>query len=220
MALVKCSRCQGEISDKARVCPHCHFSTDFQAGGNASVAVKVRSERPLKTKPNPFWSGTQGLFICLGLFFIVRCAWQSEKKIESVPLSGLSFVDFDSEFCSMSRATDLQKKERIKSMEGTRVRWRGIVSYVSDDSVGIRHKASTLTHDVLLSTRKDQHSTLIELREGEMMEYEGLIYDYGEIISHRLKNGVILSHHAMSAEDTLLYLARTETEVLERIEKK
>lgn len=138
----------------------------------------------------------------------------------AIPISDTSFVDFDSEFCAHSRMTELQKDRSIKDFEDQRVQWQGVVSYVSDDSVGFKHKATTATYDVLLRVSGKGRSGLVTLNEGDLVTYEGTINDYGVILPHGLKDGRIVSRQPMTAEDQMLFLAKTETAVLNRISGK
>jgi hypothetical protein len=135
----------------------------------------------------------------------------------SLPISGMSFVDFDSKFCVHSRLTDLQKDREIQRFKGQRVRWEGVVSYVREDSVGVKHKATTMTYDVLLSVPKSRRADLVLLSEGEKVTYEGTINDYGTILPHGLKDVRIVSHTPMTSGDQLVFLANTETAVMNLI---
>jgi len=50
MAMVKCSECQKEISDKAGSCPHCGCPISSTGSGKASGTVKIKMPEPDKYK--------------------------------------------------------------------------------------------------------------------------------------------------------------------------
>lgn len=153
----------------------------------------------------------------LGALFSSDGSGTSSPSEQSVSISPTTFVEFDSKFCVHSRLTDLQKSKEIEGYQGQRVRWEGIVSYVSNDSVGFKHKTTTSTYDVLLRVAKSDRPNLTALNQGDLATYEGTIEDYGVVMPHSLSDGKIISHHAMSSDDQTMFLAKTETAVMERI---
>jgi hypothetical protein len=134
-----------------------------------------------------------------------------------IPVCSETFVGFDMKFGAHSNLTDLQKDHQIEEEKGHRVRWEGIVSYVSDDSVGVKHKATTLTYDVLLEVPRKYREDLPLLNQGDKVTYEGTIKDYGTILPVSLNDGRIISHESMSAGDRMIFLTNTETEIMNRI---
>lgn len=160
-----------------------------------------------------------GIIVLAGIIWLgVRLfSGGDDSAAESMPISPTSFVDFDSRFCVHSRLTDLQKDREINQFKGKRVRWEGVVNYVTEDSIGIRHKATTLTYDVLLHVSKRQRNALVTLHQGEKLMYEGTIEDYGTLLPHSLKDGRIVTHSTLSAGDQTVLLANTETAVMKAI---
>ena len=61
MALIKCSECGKEISDKAKKCPHCGFKINDRTDKNNNVFYK---------KINII------LFILWGMYFLLEMHWQ------------------------------------------------------------------------------------------------------------------------------------------------
>ena len=165
-------------------------------------------------------AGCAGGFVTLGIVVVLAIWFFSGGDTDngdSLPISSTSFVDFDSKFCVHSQLTNVQKDREITALKGRRVHWEGIVSYVSDDSVGVKHKATTATYDVLLRVSKKQLSSLVTVNKGDLITYEGTINDYGTILPHGLKDGRIINESAMTDGDRLVFLAKTETAVMERI---
>ncbi|HEY8668179.1 MAG TPA: hypothetical protein VIL86_16140 [Tepidisphaeraceae bacterium] len=179
-----------------------------------------RTPRATTTAASTTAAGCVGGVVTLGLVILVA-VWMfsggDSDEGAALPISSTSFVDFDAKFCVHSRLTNLQKDREINGFKGQRVRWEGIVSYVSEDSVGIKHKATTTTYDVLLRVSKKEQSALVTLNNGDLLTYEGTIDDYGTILPHGLSDGRIVSHRTMTAEDQMIFLAKTETAVMERI---
>lgn len=61
MALVTCSECRKEVSDKASSCPHCGCPIQGGGQGAAPVAHKEEKKSPIRT----------GIFGCLGVLLII-----------------------------------------------------------------------------------------------------------------------------------------------------
>lgn len=224
MALIKCQSCGSQVSDKARVCPKCHAPIDVStipsAVGPAQVIVTQQPDRPASPRPQreAMKRAVSISILIVGIgFLIFHWLGGGENNGAAKPLSNTSFVEFDSKFCVHSRLTDAQKNKEIDSYKGQRVRWEGIVEYVSDDSVGFKHKATTQTYDVLVEIARSGRADLTALNQGDLTTYEGTIDDYGVVMAHSLSDGKIVSHHALSAGDQMMFLAKTETAVMERI---
>lgn len=155
--------------------------------------------------------------LAIGGAFMFSGGTSASAEHQSAPISGITFVEFDSTFCTYSKRTQLQKDRDIERYKGKRVRWEGIVSYVDDDSVGFKHKATTSTYDVLLRMPKDEQSSLVTLNKGNLATYEGTIDSYGVLLPHGLSDGKIINDHAVSSDDQMMFLTKTETAVMERI---
>ena len=130
--------------------------------------------------------------------------------------SHISFVDFDAKFCAASRLTDLQKDNAFAELKGQRVSWQGIASYVSEDSVGIKEKASTATYDVLIEVREDQRYRLKHINEGAQVRFDGVLDSYGTVLPHGLSDGVVQEGGVLSPERQNDFLLATERDVLQR----
>ena len=187
----------------------------------APVVVMKRPDKPPSPRPQREAAKKLGGIavgvICVIFLCVHWLGGGGDSTTASVPISSVSFVDFDSKFCIHSRLTDVQKDQQIAGLKGQRVRWEGIVSYVSDGSVGVKHKATTATYDVLLRVPSEERSKLVSLNTGDLVTYEGTIEDYGTLLPHSLSDGHIVSSKPMSSGDQLVFLAKAETAVLERI---
>ncbi|HEX8521764.1 MAG TPA: hypothetical protein VF669_05865 [Tepidisphaeraceae bacterium] len=184
----------------------------------ANVARQAPAQKKAQAQPSATAAGCVGAVVILAVVIgFVVWLFSDGADTSTLPISNTSFVDFDSKFCVHSRLTSVQKDREIENLKGQWVRWEGIVSYVSDDSVGIKHKTTTATYDVLLGVLKNERPALTSLNEGDLLTYEGTITDYGTILPHGLKDGHIVSHSPMSPGDRLIFLAKNETAVMERI---
>jgi hypothetical protein len=226
MALIKCPRCGGAVSDKASACPHCRSPVGgvaiAQGGATRTAPVAITKMPDRSACPRPQREAVKKFLgiaigaICIGFLLFQWFGGGTSKEV-ATPISNTSFVDFDAKFCVHSRLTDLQKSNEIKGYKGQRVRWEGIVSYVSDDSVGFKHKATTSTYDVLLRVAKSDRPDLTSLNQGDLTTYEGTIDDYGMVMAHGLSDGKIINHRALSSNDQMMFLVKTETAVMERM---
>jgi hypothetical protein len=226
MALIKCPKCGGAVSDKASACPHCRSPVGgvaiAQGGATRTAPVAITKMPDRSACPRPQREAVKKFLgiaigaICIGFLLFQWFGGGTSKEVAR-PISNTSFVEFDAKFCVHSRLTDLQKSKEVEGYKGQRVRWEGIVSYVTDDSVGFKHKATTSTYDVLLRVMKSDCPNLPALNQGDLATYEGTIDDYGMVLAHGLSDGKIVSHHSMSPDDRTMFLAKTETAVMERI---
>jgi hypothetical protein len=221
---IKCRWC-GEMLHGSAPPPLSPLGKSQPAAGPSQSVSSPQPKNQIPTKAaTPVTAVTAAgcvtVLVVVGLV-IAGAVWlfsgSDEDTAAALPISSTSFVDFDSKFCIHSQLTDVQKDQQISDLKGHRVRWEGIVSYVSDDSVGFKHKATTSTYDVLLHVLSKERSGLTSLNNGDLVTYEGTITDYGTILPHGLRYGHIVSTKPISSGDQLIFLANTETAVMERI---
>ena len=98
---------------------------------------------------------------------------------------------------SSSRLTDVQKKEAWNPYKGKRVEWHGeviqIKSSFGDTSIHIRHLSTTPGADVILNLRKDRSQNAEQVREGQILTYQGNLSLYGSLFGLTLDDGVIVN---------------------------
>jgi hypothetical protein len=98
---------------------------------------------------------------------------------------------------SSSRLTDVQKKEAWNSYKGKRVEWHGEVVQVKrtlgDVSIHIRHLSTTPGADVILNLRIDRSQSAKQVREGQILTYQGNLSLYGSLFGLTLEDGVIVN---------------------------
>jgi hypothetical protein len=140
---------------------------------------------------------------CAGVAFFMLLALgsvdnddESAKKIESEPISNISWQELDRIYDVQSGYTELQKKETWKNYKGKKVRWTGIVSSVGETfgtvQLQVKMRPDTLTSDLLIDLRDSERSKALQLREGQAVTFVGVLDDWGTIMPITLKYGQIV----------------------------
>lgn len=101
-----------------------------------------------------------------------------------VPVSNITWNDYDRVYNLKSNSTDVQKESLWENFEGKTVTWQGEVSEVSKgafsgSTVSIKMNKETLTSDILLSLKKDQESKMMSLTKGQKITFTGKLKSYG-----------------------------------------
>lgn len=174
--------------------------------------------RAAETKESPWWSkAVAGIILAAIAWWFFFSGSDNTEPASRQAVSPVNFPEFDSKFSALAQTTDTQKQQLIEQYKGQRVRWQGVIENVSDDIVFVRHKVTTMTHDVALHTADSEQSKLAGLRKGDLLTYEGTIDDFGTIMSHRLRDGVIVGTKSMTAGERATWLANAETDALKPI---
>lgn len=105
MALIKCSECGREISDKAEACPGC--------GAPGSVTVKQEASQQLRVptavhynRDTDTFTGTMVLMVKLAMSAIQECGWKLDQAHETLGMvtfqTGFSWGSFSGVSCSLN----------------------------------------------------------------------------------------------------------------------
>lgn len=112
----------------------------------------------------------------------------SEKRAKKVVVpSDITFEEVDDKFGIEGSMTDLQKEEAWKSYKNKCIEWTGSLAHLDSGvfggiNIGMKHKSTTLTYDVLISAPESQKSRLMKWKEGDTYTYRGRLKRYGEIL--------------------------------------
>ena len=101
MALIKCSECGREISDKAETCPGC--------GAPVSVTVKQQSRVPTAVHYNrdtDTFTGTMVLMVKLAMRAVQELGWKLDQANETLGMvtfqTGISWGSWSGVSCSLN----------------------------------------------------------------------------------------------------------------------
>ena len=101
MALIKCTECGREISDKAETCPGC--------GAPVSVTTKKQSSQPTKVKYNSNsdnFIGTMALMVQLAMKAVQDLGWKIDQTNENLGLvtfqTSISWGSWSGVSCSLT----------------------------------------------------------------------------------------------------------------------
>ena len=83
--------------------------------------------------------------------------------------------------------TDLQKEEAWKAYKNKCIEWTGSLAHLDSGvlggfSIGMKHKSTTFTYDVLISAPDSQKDLLMTWQDGQTYTYRGKLKRYGEIM--------------------------------------
>lgn len=140
---------------------------------------------------------------CAGVAFFMLLALgsadnddETAKKVESVPISNISWQELDRIYDVQSGYTELQEKETWKNYKGKKVQWTGIVSSVGETfgtlQLQVKMKRETLSSDLLVDLRDSERSRALQLHEGQRVTFVGILDDWGTIMPITLKHGKIV----------------------------
>ena len=114
-------------------------------------------------------------------------AYTGEKKAKQVAPSDITFEEVDEKFGIESSLTNLQKEEEWKSYKNKCIQWTGRLAHLDSGvfggiNIGMKHKSSTLTYDVLISAPDSQKDRLMKWKDKAAYTYKGRLKDYGEVL--------------------------------------
>ena len=94
-------------------------------------------------------------------------AYTGRKKAKRVVVpSDITFEEIDEKFGTESSMTDLQKEEAWKAYKNKCIEWTGSLAHLDSGvlggfSIGMKHKSTTFTYDVLISAPDSQKDLLM-----------------------------------------------------------
>jgi len=103
MALIECSECGREISDKAETCPGCGVpvAVEQEASEQAQVPTTVSYDKSKKT-----FNGTMVLMVKLAMRAVQKLDWKLDQANETLGLvtfqTGMSWGSWSGVSCSLS----------------------------------------------------------------------------------------------------------------------
>ena len=159
---------------------------DTSSSSSASIPVKTPdqiAQENLQTKQED-----EARVVALAAKKKTDADADAEAKAKE-PIS-TDFVKFDIPYDNM---TSLQKDAYWKTVESKYVQWTGEVVEVSENSIQVRVKRSTLTSDFLARINEDQHALLPKINLGQKITIRGrLSSEEGVILPWGLDNGQII----------------------------
>jgi hypothetical protein len=122
VALIKCSECGRDISDKAQACPGCGAPLSFTTSKQPPpLPVVVRYERASDT-----FTGTMALMVKLAMGAIQRCGWKLDSANEAIGLvtfqTRMSFASWSGVSCSLNIEEVSPNKFRVSGTGKQNVR--------------------------------------------------------------------------------------------------
>lgn len=210
--IMQCMNCCFRVDYPREFCPSCHARLSPAIPPAASVQRRTLTPDQKNTA-----RGLAIVLVFVGIWIAGKYVKDLPATHELPPVSSITFPEFDSKFSEWSQTTDVQKQRLIEQYKGKRVRWEGIIENVNDDCVFIRHKATTLTDDVILRVMDSDKPKLASLNKGDLLTYEGTIEDFGTVLDHDLHDGQIVSTRTLSPDERTTWLMKSETEALKPI---
>lgn len=176
----KCRSCGEEVNKDAKKCKHC--------------GADLRN-----------WFVRHWFISTILVLVVIGVATQgsdgSEKSsFKDTPTqktyADISCADFAGKFGIKSTLSDLQKDELIKDYKGKWAKWSGTVSSVSSTfgqlQLQVKCLPSTLTSDAIISFDDSEKDVLLKLKEGDKVNFEGQISDWGQLMPSSLSNGKVV----------------------------
>ncbi len=112
MALIKCTECGREISDKAQTCPGCGAPIELLLNQNSDVNTKVHYDKESDT-----FTGTKLLLVKLAMRAIQELGWKLDQANENLGLvtfqTGISWGSWNGVTCSLNIEELTQSNFRI-----------------------------------------------------------------------------------------------------------
>lgn len=107
----------------------------------------------------------------------------------------ISCSDFASQFGAKSDLSDLQKDEIFKDYDGKYVKWTGTVSSISSTfgqlKMQVKCSPTTLVSDAIISFDDSEKEALLQIKEGETVNFEAQLDSWGQLIPTTLRKGII-----------------------------
>lgn len=102
-------------------------------------------------------------------------------------VSNVSFEQVNDLFGVSSNLTDLQKDARWEDFSDLCVEWTGELAYLDSGifgglSIGMKHRPTTFTYDVLLDAPGSQSDYFMTLQQGQSYTYRATLKNYGGAI--------------------------------------
>jgi len=125
---------------------------------------------------------------------IVNGSEQPPSQLDQ-PILDVSWSEVDSIYSIKSKYTDLQKDDFWKRYKGKKVKWKGVVSSVSEDSgliLQVKMNPETFTSDLLIRLKDLEKPKALTLRKGDQVSFVGVLDKWGSHMPIMMKEGEIL----------------------------